>query len=243
MMEPTAAIVAIGNEILSGKIHETNAAFLVQELRELGVPLKGLFTIPDELPAIKACFTFAQPRYDIIFSIGGVGPTHDDMTLAGIAQALGVRLVRNEEFAATLKAFYGGQANAYILKMADLPEGAELIRDPFLNIPVVRVANIYILPGEPTIFKKKFLAIRDRFRRPPFTIKKIYTSLEEGEIAAPMEEAERRFHGVLVGSYPRYQDTNYKVLVTIEGKDREQVEGAFEFLANAFPRSGILRTE
>ncbi|MBI3292394.1 MAG: competence/damage-inducible protein A [Elusimicrobia bacterium] len=240
---PIAAIVAIGNEILSGKIHETNANFLVQELRELGLPLKGIFTIPDELPVLKTFFAFLQPRYDVIFSIGGVGPTHDDVTFAGIAQALGLRLVRNEEFATSLKTFYRDQVNDYILKMADLPAGAELIRDPFLNIPVVRVSNIYILPGDPTIFKKKFLAIKERFRQPPFALKKIYTSLEEGDIAAPMAEAERRFPGVAIGSYPRYDHAEYKVLVTIEGKDRAQVERAYQFLYETFPRAGILRTE
>lgn len=243
MTDPVAAIVAVGNELLSGKVCESNASFLIPQLWELGLPLKGIFTIPDELAALKTFFAFAQPRYDVIFSIGGVGPTHDDVTLAGIALALGVRLVRHEAFASNLKAFYQDQTNDYLLKMADLPEGAELIHDPFLNIPIIRVANIYILPGEPTIFKKKFLAIKERFRQSPFILRKIFTALDEGEIAASMAEAEQRFAGVAIGSYPRYDPAEYRVLVTIEGKDRAQVELAYQFLYGSFPRAGILRTE
>lgn len=238
-----AAIVAIGNELLSGKVQDTNVAFLVRELRELGLPLLEVRWIPDIVETIAATFREVSPRVEVVFSSGGVGPTHDDMTLAGLARAFDVPLRRDPELARLIGAFYGERVNESLLRMADLPANATLLHEPPLKIPVVRVANIYVLPGEPGIFRRKFTAIRERFRRAPFHLRKVFTSLDEGDIAVDLEEAERRF-GVAVGSYPRYDEgAPYRVMVTLEGKERERVDEAVAWLLGRVPKEGVVRVE
>lgn len=239
---PAAAIVAVGNELLSGKVADTNTPFLIGELRELGFPVAELRTIPDDIDRIAATFAEVAPRFEAVFSSGGVGPTHDDLTLPGIARAFGLGLVRNEDLAEDLSALYGGAANEAVLRMADVPEGATLLRDRRLAVPVILVRNVYILPGEPTLFRKKFLAIRERFRRDPFHLRRVFLGVDEPAIAAALAEAERRF-GVAIGSYPRYDDAGYRVLVTVESKERGRVEGALENLLAAFPAGAVIRVE
>ncbi len=195
------------------------------------------------MDTIGEAFREVSPRFEVVFSSGGVGPTHDDVTLAGLARAFGVPLVRNARLAADIARFYGDEANEAVLRMADVPENATLLDEPGLKIPVVVVRNIYVLPGEPTIFRRKFKAIRERFRRAPFHLRKIFTRLDEGPLAAPMEEAERRF-GIAVGSYPRYDDgADYRVLITLESKDAPRVEEALRFLLDKVPAGEIVRIE
>ncbi len=239
---PAAAIVAIGNELLSGKVLDTNIPFLTQELRELGLPLREVRWIPDEIEAIAATFRELAPRFEVLFSSGGVGPTHDDITFAGLARAFDVPLVRNPDLAREIRSFYGDATNEALLRMADLPANAVLLEDPKLVIPFVVVANVYVLPGEPTIFRRKFLAIRERFRRRPFHLRKLFTSLGEGDIARSLVEAERRFE-VQIGSYPRYDTTEYAVMVTIESKEKDRVDAALAHLLAAIPADRIVRLE
>ena len=126
--------------------------------------------------------------------------------------------------------------------MADLPEGAELVRDQGLVLSVVLVRNVYVLPGVPAFFQAKFRVIRERFRRAPFHLRRVYLSLDEGEIAALLDETERRF-GVAVGSYPRFDGADHKVLVTIESKEAGRVDAALAHLEAGLAKGGILRTE
>jgi molybdenum cofactor synthesis domain-containing protein len=237
-----AAIVAIGNELLSGKIADTNTPFLLRELRDLGLPVREVRTIADDIETIGATFREVAPRFEVVLSSGGVGPTHDDVTLVGLARAFGVPVVRDPELAAAIAAFYGPATNEAVLRMADLPEGTTLLRERGLIIPVVLVRNVYVLPGEPTIFKKKFLAVRERFRRDPFHLRKIFLDADESEIALALEEAERGF-GVAVGSYPRYDAADYRVMVTVESKDAARVEAATRGILDAIPAKAVLRVE
>jgi FAD synthetase len=235
--------VAIGNELLSGKVTDTNVPFLTQELRELGLPLLEVRWIPDDIETIGATVREMSARYEVVFTSGGVGPTHDDMTLVGIARAFGVGTVRNAEMARLIAQFYRDEVNDAVLRMADLPAGAVLVYEAELKVPVVLVENVYVLPGEPTIFRRKVKAIRERFRRTPFALRKLFTSLDEGPIAAHLEETEKRF-GIAVGSYPRYDaDAPYRVMVTLESKERERVEQALQWLLTKIPAAEVLRTE
>ncbi len=239
---PGAAIVAVGNELLSGKVLDQNVPFLVKELRELGLPLLEARWIPDELEAIAGTFRELSARAEVVFSSGGVGPTHDDVTFEGIARAFGVPLVRHPELAFEISKFYGEKTNDALLRMADLPEGAILIRDRGLAMSVVQVRNVYVLPGVPKFFQLKFHAIKERFRREPFHLRKLYVSLDEGDIAKDLDEAEKRFK-ISVGSYPRYDGADYTVLITLESKDAARVEDALAFLRERIAARHVVRVE
>lgn len=241
-VRPGAAIIAVGNELLSGKVADQNTPFLTKELRDLGMPLLEARWIPDDLGVIAATFREVAAAYEVVFSSGGVGPTHDDVTLAGIARAFDVPLVRHAELAHEIAKFYGDKTNEALLHMADLPEGALLVRDRGLALSVVQVRNVYVLPGVPRFFQLKFDAIKERFRRTPFHLRRLYTNLDEGDIAGHLEEAERRFE-ISVGSYPRYDGAEYSVLVTLESKAAARVEEALAFLRERIPPAHVVRVE
>src|SRR5579885_1203583 len=163
----TAGLVVVGNEILSGKVVDTNAPFLARELRALGVELRRIVTIPDDLEEIAAAVREFAARYDVVFTSGGVGPTHDDVTIAGVARGLGRAVVRHPVIESRIREFYGEKVNAARLKMAEVPEGTELIVDGRLGFPTIKCENVYVLPGIPELFEQKFLALRDRFAAAP----------------------------------------------------------------------------
>jgi molybdenum cofactor synthesis domain-containing protein len=237
MADQTAAILIIGDEILSGKTADENAAFLIRELRELGVALKRILVIPDVTDEIAAAVRDLSAGYDHVFSSGGVGPTHDDLTMEGVARAFGTRVARHPALEQLLRGFYGAKLEERNLRMADVPEGADLIASPDLPWPVVAFKNVYILPGIPIIFRKKFLAIRERFRGAPYHLTCLYVADDEGRIAAHMDRVAASYPEVAVGSYPRIVTDAaagvepWRVKITLESKDRAQVERAAAELA------------
>ena len=163
----TAGIVVIGNEVLSGKVTESNAQYLSGELRRLGVDLRSIVIVPDEIPTIAEAVRTASGQFDFVFTTGGIGPTHDDVTMEAIAASAGVGLRRHEEFARVIATGYGDRTNDLLLGMADLPEGATLLWEEGIPIPVIALDNIYIFPGEPGLLRKEFEAVRERFRSAP----------------------------------------------------------------------------
>jgi len=230
MRNTTAAIIVIGNEILSGKVVDTNAAFLSRELRQLGVALRRILVIPDELDVIAAAVRELQPAHDVIFTSGGVGPTHDDVTIAGVAQGLGRQVVRHPVLEEKIREFSGARINPARLKMADVPEGAQLIFEGELAFPVLQVENIYILPGIPDLFRDKFLAMRAPFAADPFFLRVIYTRATESAIAEHLNATLSAFPELQLGSYPKLDDSDYRVRLTLESKDQSYVNRAFEHL-------------
>lgn len=241
--ERTAGVVVIGNEILSGKVVDTNSPFLAQELRTLGVALRRIVTIPDELDAIADTVREFQPAYDYVFTSGGVGPTHDDVTIEGIARGLGRRVIRHPEMEANIRRFLKGDLNEAHLKMAEVPEGAELLQDENLGFPTIRVENVYILPGIPEILRKKFAGLRHLFAAEPYYLRVIYTSYGESMIAASLNQAMVEFPELLLGSYPKIGDPEYMVKLTVESKDSDYVQRAFDRLLALLPAGCIVRTE
>src|SRR5262245_38368634 len=241
--QATAAIIVIGNEVLSGKVVESNARFLVEELRELGVPLKRISVIPDEIDTIAEIVRDHSRRFTHVFTSGGVGPTHDDVTIAAIARAFDRPLVHNATFAHALAKVYGDKLNDNVLVMANLPDNCTLLEVEQLRMPVLSVGNVYVLPGEPTLFKRKFLAIRERFRQSPFHLRKVYSKLDEGDIATLLAEVEKRHPGVSVGSYPNYHNPDYIVMITIESKAAELVEQALAMTLAGIPKEQIFKVE
>ena len=226
----TAGIAIIGDEILSGKFADENAAFLIGELRSLGVDLKRIVMIPDELDEIAATVTDLAARFDHVFTSGGVGPTHDDVTIEGIARGFGVRVVREPELERRVRAYWGAKLADPNLRLADVPEGCELVYGKDQVWPVVAYRNVYILPGVPALFKRKFVDIRDRFRTDPVTTARVYVDADEGQIAADLDVVVAAFPSVKIGSYPRFSERDFKVLLTLEGRVTGDVAGALALL-------------
>lgn len=243
MAARTAGIVVIGNEILSGKVADTNSPFLAHELRRCGVELRRITTIPDEVELIGATVRAFSDGFDWVFTSGGVGPTHDDVTIEGIARGFGVPVVRHPELEAGLRRHLGDRLREAHLKMAEVPDGADLLHDSALGFPTIRLGNVYILPGIPEILRAKFEALRDGFAEAPYHLRVIYTSQGEGVIAASLNQAMVEFPDLMLGSYPKIGDPDYLVKLTIESKDAEYAQRAFERLLALLPAGSVVRTE
>jgi FAD synthetase len=242
-MAKTAGIVLIGNEILSGKITDANASYLCKELRALGVEVRKISVIPDEVELIAAEVREFSRSHDVVFTSGGVGPTHDDVTMEGVARAIGTRVIRHPQLVRLLEGYYKGQLNDARLRLAEVPEGAELVSDGALMFPAVSVRNIYILPGVPEIFRQKFDMLRERFRESPFHLTSVFVSIGEGVLADHLNALVARHPELMLGSYPEFSNPEYKVKVTLESKDRGLMERAVEELLAALPPGALVRVQ
>jgi molybdenum cofactor synthesis domain-containing protein len=243
----TVGLIVIGNEILSGKVTDTNSAFIARELREVGAELRRVAVVADEFEEIGEVLHDFRARYDAVITSGGVGPTHDDVTIEAVARALGRRAVRHPEIEAGIRRFYEGREDSSgleaSLKMAEVPEGAELIHDEELSFPLIKVENIYLFPGIPQILEQKFHAIRSHFAGAPYHLRTLYTSRGEATIAEFLDAVLVKFPDLLLGSYPRIGDPEYTVKVTLESKDRAYVEEALAHLIRILPEGAVVRTE
>ena len=165
----------IGNEILTGKSEDKNASFLIGELYRLGVALRRVVVVADDITEIAAAVRDCSSRFDYVFTSGGIGPTHDDVTIEGIARAFDREVGRQPELESLIKGYFGKDVNDARLRMADAPAGAVLVYADGLRWPVLLVENVYILPGVPELFRSKFEAVRERFRTEPFHSRVLYT--------------------------------------------------------------------
>ena len=242
-MARTAGIVLIGNEILSGKVVDANASYLCRELRALGVAVRKIAVVPDEVDLIAAEVAEFSRSYDVVFTSGGVGPTHDDVTIEGVARALAVPVVRDERLVALITRLARGPLNAARLKMAEVPAGAELTAGEALMFPAVVCRNVYILPGVPEIFRQKFEALRERFRDAPFFLTSVFLSIGEGTLAEHLNDLVARHPDLMLGSYPEFSNAEYKVKVTLESKDRALMERAVAELLDRLPGGAVVRVE
>jgi len=239
----TAGIVIIGDEILSGKFADENAVFLIRELRALGVDLRRVTMIPDDIEDIASTVTSFASKFDYVFTSGGVGPTHDDLTIEGIARGFGTRVVREPDLEQRVRAYWGAKLAEPNLRLADVPEGCELVYGKDQVWPVVAYKNVFILPGVPALFKRKFVDIRDRFRAEPVTVARVYINADEGEIAGDLDAVVAAFPSVKVGSYPRFSEKDFRVLITLEGKVASDVADAQAMLVKRVGERVVRREE
>lgn len=240
---PRAAALVIGNEILSGKVRDTNGPYLIERLRALGVELLRIATIPDEVEAIAAEVRLLRGQFNVVFTSGGIGPTHDDVTVRGVALGLDRRVVRDETIARKIREYYGDRTTAESFRLADVPEGATLLESPGIWYPVIAVEGFHLLPGVPQLFRIQFDAIAERFRGPPFFLRCIYVSEPETAIAALLDRHSAEHADVQVGSYPRFDEADHRVKLTIEGRSRDAVERALRDLLAALPKAAVVRTD
>ena len=216
---PSAAVIIIGNEILTGKFPDENAPYLIRRLRELGVDLVRIVVIPDVIEIIGAEVAAAARMCDSVYTTGGVGPTHDDLTMAGIAHAFGVPVRRHPALEAVLRERMGDAVNEAALRMAEVPEGAELWWDGDVRFPLVVKANVAIFPGVPALLKYKFEAVAHRYVGIRVECRRLWTLESEPTIADHLTEAAARWPMVAIGSYPRFELTPHRVLVTLESRE------------------------
>ncbi len=218
---PTAAAIIIGNEILTGKFTDENGPWLAQECRRLGIDLERIVIIPDVIGIIADEVSRMCDEVDYVFTTGGIGPTHDDVTMAAIAAAFQVPLVRSESLEALIRAKMGGGANEAGLAMADVPEGTELWNSDDLKYPVTVFRNVIIFPGVPAFFKAKFLAICDRFSGSAVDSRSFRTEEKETSIAKILLHAQEKWPTVDIGSYPQFDTKPASVVVTLDGRNAE----------------------
>ncbi len=243
MSIPTAAILVIGDEILNGKTEDQNARLLIGELRELGVALRRIVVIPDEVETVALTVRELAASFDHVFTSGGVGPTHDDMTIAGIAKAFDGRIIRHPDLEARLRSHFGERIDESKLRMADVPDGSELIETADMRWPILACRNVYILPGVPELFRKKFLAIRERFRAEPFYARALFTLEDEFDFAGALTAVAEAHPLVAIGSYPNYSSPDYRVKLTIESKDGAALEAAIATLMEILDPEKFVRSE
>jgi molybdenum cofactor synthesis domain-containing protein len=240
-MPKTAGIILIGNEILSGKTRDENAVYLCRELRALGVDVRRITVIPDEVGLIADEVATFTKAFDLVFTSGGVGPTHDDVTMEGVARAMAVPVVRHPELVALLERYYRGTVTEAALRMAEIPEGAELVTGGTLRFPTILMRNVYVLPGVPEIFRQKFDALRERFRDQPIHLKNVFVRIGEGTLADYLNRLLESFPLLQLGSYPELSNPEYQVKVTLESRDRGYLEQALgDFLAR-LPADAVVK--
>jgi molybdenum cofactor synthesis domain-containing protein len=240
---PTGGILIIGNEILSGKIADTNSSYLCRELRALGVDVERIVTIPDEVDTIAEEVRKMSAACDFVFTSGGIGPTHDDLTIDGIAQAFGRSIQLSDSIVARIERAQGKKPNESQLKMARVPEGAQLVDAADFWFPVVIVENVYIFPGIPELLRKKFESIRERFRGVPVLLRRVFVKRMESDIAASLHELLREFPELMLGSYPRMGEKAFRVLLTLESRDAGYLERALDSLLERLPEDAIHEVE
>ncbi len=241
---PSAGILIIGNEILSGKVVDTNSPFLCRELRSLGVDVERICVIPDDIDLIADETRAMSEAYDFVFTSGGVGPTHDDLTMEGIAKAFSRSVELSESIAERLRrAVKDGEPNVSQLKMAMIPKGAQLVDAHDLWFPVVVLENVHILPGIPELFQKKFESIRERFRGVPFVLKRVYVTRSESDIADSLHQLLGEYPNLMLGSYPRMGESSYRVLLTLESREPDYLKRALDSLLDRLPADFIHKVE
>jgi molybdopterin-biosynthesis enzyme MoeA-like protein len=207
------------------------------------VEVRRISVVPDEVEPIAREVAEVSSGHDFVFTSGGVGPTHDDVTMEGLARAFGVDLVRNGRLMELIRSRCSGEERSAAEKMAMLPEGAELIEAPGLGFPALAMRNVYVFPGIPEFMVKKFEALRERFRTDPFLLKKLYLAEDECAIARHLEAVAREYPHVMVGSYPKVGIEDYQVIVTLESRDSAALSKAHERLMALLPEGSVVRAK
>jgi molybdopterin-biosynthesis enzyme MoeA-like protein len=226
----------VGNEILSGKIDEGNLRPLGQVLYGLGVRLTEATVVSDEVEAIAQQVNRLRSSHDFLFTSGGVGPTHDDVTVAGVAAAFGCDVVVDPTMATLIEAAYRDEITDTHLLMARVPRGATLERTADVRWPVIVKDNVWLLPGVPEVFRMKLAVVRARIpSERPFLSKAAYVGLDESSLKPLLDRVVFAHPAVQVGSYPKWSDTSYKTKVTFDGQTDTEVSAALKAFVAQLP--------
>ncbi|MEM7170291.1 MAG: molybdopterin-binding protein [Pseudomonadota bacterium] len=237
----TACLLIIGNEILSGRTQDKNLGYLAERLNDWGVRLMEARVIPDVPETIIATLNEVRVRFDYVFTTGGIGPTHDDITSECVARAFGLPHGLHPEAHAILQAHYApGELNEARLRMAKTPEGATLIENPISKAPGFQVENVFVMAGVPAIMQVMVDSLRNRVTGgAPMLSRTIKVGLPEGGVAADLGALQDDFPDIEIGSYPYYhQADGYGVRLVLRGTDAARLDQAVERLDDIIGRLG-----
>lgn len=224
----TACLIIIGNEILSGRTQDKNLSWLAKELNECGVRLLETRVIPDIRDTIIATVNECRAKFTYVFTTGGIGPTHDDITSECIASAFGAPYERNAQAAAILEKHYGDQINEARLKMAGMPKGARLILNPVSAAPGFHIGNVYVMAGVPSIMQAMFAHIRHDFKGgAKMLAKTISAYTTEGVIAEKLTAIQHRHANVEIGSYPFMRNGRLGVSLVSRAADAQALAACY----------------
>lgn len=243
MANPTAAMLVIGDEILSGRTRDSNMHHLAGELTKHGIRLAEVRVVPDERASICEAVRALAAAYDTVFTSGGIGPTHDDITAECIAEAFGAPIGVRADARAILQAHYdanGLQLNDARLRMARIPDGAVLIENPISAAPGFILGNVHVMAGVPAIFEAMVASVLPRLTGgEPILSQSLRINIGEGEIAADLGTLAADFPDLSMGSYPFVKDGVYGTNVVIRGTDAARIDAAMTRLARALPEGAV----
>ena len=239
-MNPTACLIIIGNEILSGRTQDKNLNHLALTLNERGVQLREARVVPDVEDEIIAAVNACRAKYTYVFTTGGIGPTHDDITSASVARAFGVPIHRHPEAERILRAHYTeDQINEARLKMADVPLGAELIDNPVSSAPGYKMGNVYVFAGVPRIMHAMLDAVKHTLAEgTPVQTLSITCDLGEGAIAEGLTAIQSRYPQVEIGSYPYFKQGVLSTTLVMRSTDATANKAAYDAVAEMIGRLG-----
>lgn len=221
------AALVIGNELLSGKIADANVVVLARTLRACGWSLDRVVVIPDDIDLIAAEVQILSRGFDGVFTSGGVGPTHDDLTVDAVAKAFGAEVESVGALEAMINERYDGKATTAHLRMARVPKGARLVSSEELPWPTIVMENVWVFPGVPEIFAMKMSLLRQELGvNSPFVTLELKTQLDEGNLKPHLDAVVAAHPEVQVGSYPKWRDPTCRTLVTFDGLDEAVVAAA-----------------
>lgn len=226
----TAALLIIGNEILSGRTKDANLPYIAERLNDLGIRLREVRVVPDVCDEIVDAVNALRGRYDYVFTTGGIGPTHDDITAECVAKAFGRELIQNAEARRRMQARYdsmGIELNEARLRMANTPEGAKLVDNPVSGAPGFQMENVFVMAGVPKIMQAMFESLRERLvGGAPLLSRSITCSLPEGTLAGGLAAIQRRHPDIDIGSYPSYASSGFGVAVVLRYTDAAALDAA-----------------
>jgi molybdenum cofactor synthesis domain-containing protein len=240
----TASALVIGNELLSGKVAEANLIHLARELRSLGVLFKRAVMVLDDVGVIAQEVRALSETHDYVFTSGGVGPTHDDLTIEGVARAFGAAVTVAPEIEGMIRRYYAERITEGHLLMARIPEGARLVSSTAIPWPTVVMRNVWVLPGVPEVFQMKLPHVRaDLGGGTPFISLAVYTRLDEGDLKPLLDRVVAAHAEVEVGSYPKWHDPEYRTKLTFDGLSEARVRAARDAFVAELPAGAMVRSE
>lgn len=238
----TAGLVVIGDEILSGRTHDKNIAQVASWLQVQGIRLSEVRVVPDVVERIVEAVNALREAYDYLFTTGGIGPTHDDITVDAVAQALGVPVIIHPEAQAILERYYAdkGGVNEGRLRMARTPQGAELIRNRMSGAPGIRIGNVYLMAGVPHITAGMLDALTGTLEGgAPLLSETIGGYIPESEVATVLREVERANPQCQIGSYPFFREGKVGSNFVIRSTDRAALDSCTEELCEGLTAAGF----